>query len=126
MDKLTELQKLVESAQGHGDSLYNKNVKKYATELRKDLQAIIVLCREQRKAVLDFQKAMPPKVKKAGEANDDDDAVDETEDADEADDVEEEPVKEVKPAKKGAKTEKAPEKAPEPAKKEVKAPAKKK
>ena len=123
MDKLTELQKLVESAQGHGDSLYNKNVKKYATELRKDLQAIIVLCREQRKAVLDFQKAMPPKVKKAGEANDDDDAVDETEDADDADDEPVEEVKEVKaPAKKGAKTEKA----PEPAKKEVKAPAKKK
>jgi len=132
MDKLTELQKLVESAQGHGDSLYNKNVKKYATELRKDLQAVIVLCREQRKAVLEFQKAMPPKVKKAGEAkDDDDDAIDVADDADDADDGDDEPVVEVKEVKstkgKGGKTKEA-EKAPEPAKetKQQKAPPKKK
>lgn len=119
MDKLTELQKLVESAQGHGDSLYNKKVKKYATELRKDLQAIAVLCKEQRAAVLEYQKNMPAKVKKAGEATEEDD-----DPADDADDAsgDEEPVEEVKPAKKQTKKEAA----PEPAKPAAKAPPKKK
>ncbi|ARF11940.1 hypothetical protein Klosneuvirus_3_75 [Klosneuvirus KNV1] len=131
MDKLTELQELVKSAQGHGDSLYNKKVKKYATELRKDLQAIAVLCKEQRAAVLEFQKSMPAKVKKAGEATEDDDPADDAEDADDdaedADDGDDEPVeevKEVKSAKKPAKKEA--EKAPEPAKPAAKAPPKKK
>jgi len=124
MDKLTELQELVKSAQGHGDSLYNKKVKKYATELRKDLQAIAVLCKEQRAAVLEFQKAMPAKVKKAGEATEDDDPVDDADDADDGDDEPVEEVKEVKPAKKPAKKEA--EKAPEPTKPAAKAPPKKK
>jgi len=124
MDKLTELQELVKSAQGHGDSLYNKKVKKYATELRKDLQAIAVLCKEQRAAVLEFQKSMPAKVKKAGEATEDDDPADDAEDADDGDDEPVEEVKEVKSAKKPAKKEA--EKAPEPAKPAAKAPPKKK
>lgn len=128
MDKLAELQKLVESAQGHGDKLYNHNTKKYGTELRKDLMAIVKLCQEQRKAVLEFQKAMPPKVKKAGDAKEEEEEVEEEAEEEAEEEVE---VEETKPTKKGAAGKKEvakaePAKETKEAKPAAKAPAKKK
>ena len=100
MDKLELLDGLAEKAVEAGNSLYNKNVKKYGTELRKVLQEIVVLCKEERKKALEYQKAIPPKVKKSDATVEEED---DAEDDDDGEDEEEVEVKEVKEEKNQTK-----------------------
>ena len=61
MNNLEKIKSLSEQVITTGDTLYNKNVKKYATDTRNLLQEIVVLCKEARKEALAHKNSIPSK-----------------------------------------------------------------
>jgi vacuolar-type H+-ATPase subunit H len=56
MSRIEEITKLVEQAKGHADRLYNKNVKKAATDYRNVLLEITKVIKEERPSALEFSR----------------------------------------------------------------------